>query len=91
MEFGFRLPSAIDNRPLQFEEFAERVQQTRVHVGHARPVRDPGRPTVVEQIVRPTGLVDPEVQVRPTKGQVDDLIEEIRTRPRTTSGSWSPR
>ena len=80
VDFGFRLPSAIDNRPLRFEEFVKRVGQ--VVFMSATPgdyeLRESKR--VVEQIVRPTGLIDPEVQVRPTKGQVDDLIEEIRRR-----------
>ena len=80
VEHGFRLPSAIDNRPLKFEEFTERVHQT-VYMSatpSAYELRHSSK--VVEQIVRPTGLVDPEVQIRPTKGQVDDLIEEIRRR-----------
>ncbi len=80
VEHGFRLPSAIDNRPLKFEEFTERVRQT-VYMSatpSAYELRHSSK--VVEQIVRPTGLVDPEVQIRPTKGQVDDLIEEIRKR-----------
>jgi excinuclease ABC subunit B len=80
VEHGFRLPSAIDNRPLRFDEFTERVNQ--VVFMSATPgdyeLRQSKR--IVEQIVRPTGLIDPEVQVRPTKGQVDDLIEEIRKR-----------
>ena len=80
VEYGFRLPSALDNRPLRFEEFAKKVQQT-VYMS-ATPgdyeLRTSAR--VIEQIVRPTGLVDPEVQIRPTRGQVDDLIEEIRQR-----------
>ena len=80
VEHGFRLPSAIDNRPLKFEEFTERVRQT-VYMS-ATPTAYELRMSskVVEQIVRPTGLIDPEVQIRPTKGQVDDLIEEIRRR-----------
>jgi excinuclease ABC subunit B len=81
VDFGFRLPSAIDNRPLRFEEFTKRVRQ--VVFMSATPssyeLRASG-PNVVEQIVRPTGLVDPEVEIRPTKGQVDDLIDEIRRR-----------
>ena len=80
VEHGFRLPSAIDNRPLKFEEFTERVRQT-VYMSatpSAYELRMSSK--VVEQIVRPTGLIDPEVQIRPTKGQVDDLIEEIRRR-----------
>jgi excinuclease ABC subunit B len=80
VEHGFRLPSAIDNRPLRFEEFGERVNQV-VYMSatpSAYELRVSAR--VVEQIVRPTGLVDPEVEIRPSKGQVDDLMEEIRTR-----------
>ena len=80
VEHGFRLPSAIDNRPLRFDEFNERVHQ--VVFMSATPSAYELRVSkrIVEQIVRPTGLIDPEVQVRPTKGQVDDLIEEIRKR-----------
>jgi len=80
VEHGFRLPSALDNRPLRFDEFLERIGQ-RVFVS-ATPgpyeLRESG--AVVEQIIRPTGLVDPEVLVRPTKGQIDDLIHEIKLR-----------
>jgi excinuclease ABC subunit B len=80
VEYGFRLPSAMDNRPLKFDEFVDRVNQ--VVFMSATPGSYELRVSkqVVEQIVRPTGLVDPEVQVRPTRGQVDDLIEEIRRR-----------
>jgi excinuclease ABC subunit B len=78
---GFRLPSALDNRPLTFEEFENRVNQV-VYVsatpGPYELTRSAG--VVVEQIIRPTGLVDPEVEVRPIKGQVDDLLGEIRKR-----------
>jgi excinuclease ABC subunit B len=80
VDHGFRLPSAIDNRPLQFEEFAERAPQVVYMSATPGSYELRKSPIVVEQIVRPTGLVDPEVQVRPTKGQVDDLIEEIRKR-----------
>jgi excinuclease ABC subunit B len=80
VEFGFRLPSAVDNRPLTFDEFTKRVPQavfmSATPSSHELSVSK----RVVEQIVRPTGLVDPEVEVRPTRGQVDDLIEEIRKR-----------
>jgi excinuclease ABC subunit B len=80
VEHGFRLPSAIDNRPLRFEEFTQRVRQA-VYMSATPSSYELRRSSrVVEQIVRPTGLIDPEVQIRPTKGQVDDLIEEIRTR-----------
>jgi excinuclease ABC subunit B len=80
VEFGFRLPSALDNRPLRFEEFAKKVEQTVYMSATPAPFELRVSNRVAEQIVRPTGLVDPEVQVRPTKGQVDDLIEEIRRR-----------
>ena len=80
VEFGFRLPSAMDNRPLQFDEFTERVNQVVFMSATPGPYEMRVSQSVVEQVVRPTGLVDPEVQVRPTKGQVDDLIEEIRKR-----------
>ncbi len=80
VEHGFRLPSALDNRPLRFDEFEARVPQF-VHVS-ATPGDYELRVTqrVVEQIIRPTGLVDPEVVVRPVSGQVDDLIAEVKER-----------
>ncbi|HEY1240047.1 MAG TPA: excinuclease ABC subunit UvrB [Bryobacteraceae bacterium] len=78
---GFRLPSALDNRPLTFEEFEHRVNQV-VYVsatpGPYELTKAAG--VVVEQIIRPTGLIDPEVEIRPVKGQVDDLLGEIRKR-----------
>ena len=81
VEHGFRLPSAIDNRPLSFDEWSERVGQV-VFVsatpGSYELERSEG--VVVEQIIRPTGLVDPGVDVRPVKGQIDDLLHEVRTR-----------
>jgi len=80
VEFGFRLPSALDNRPLRFEEFAKKVDQIVYMSATPGPYELRVSNRIAEQIVRPTGLVDPEVQVRPTKGQVDDLIEEIRKR-----------
>jgi excinuclease ABC subunit B len=80
VEHGFRLPSALDNRPLTFEEFRSRIPQT-VHVSATPgPFEKRVASTVVEQVIRPTGLIDPEVVVRPTKGQIDDLITEIRAR-----------
>ncbi|MGZ5296401.1 MAG: excinuclease ABC subunit UvrB [Actinomycetota bacterium] len=80
VEHGFRLPSAIDNRPLRFDEFNERVNQVVFMSATPGDYELRLSKRIVEQIVRPTGLIDPEVQVRPTKGQVDDLIEEIRKR-----------
>ncbi len=80
VEHGFRLPSAVDNRPLTFDEFTARVKQTVFMSATPGPHELRVSKRVVEQIVRPTGLVDPRVEVRPTRGQVDDLIEEIRRR-----------
>jgi excinuclease ABC subunit B len=81
VEYGFRLPSALDNRPLTFEEFEHRTNQL-VYVsatpGPYELTKSAG--VVVEQIIRPTGLIDPEVEVRPVKGQIDDLLHEIRAR-----------
>ncbi|MGR3933509.1 excinuclease ABC subunit UvrB [Streptomyces sp. BRA346] len=80
IEHGFRLPSALDNRPLKWEEFLERVGQT-VYLSATPGTYEMSRGDgFVEQIIRPTGLVDPEVVVKPTDGQIDDLIHEIRTR-----------
>ena len=80
VEYGFRLPSAMDNRPLKFVEFEERVGQT-VYLSATPGPYELGKVTsVVEQVIRPTGLVDPEIEVRPTKGQIDDLLHEIKIR-----------
>ncbi|MFL1428429.1 MULTISPECIES: excinuclease ABC subunit UvrB [unclassified Nocardiopsis] len=81
VDHGFRLPSALDNRPLRWEEFTKRIGQT-VYLS-ATPGRYELRQSggdVVEQVIRPTGLVDPEVLVKPTEGQIDDLVHEIRVR-----------
>ena len=80
IEHGFRLPSAADNRPLRFEEFAERVGQVVFLSATPGPYELQVSSRVVEQIVRPTGLVDPEVIVKPTKGQIDDLLAAIEDR-----------
>jgi excinuclease ABC subunit B len=80
VEHGFRLPSAMDNRPLRFDEWLERANQVVFLSATPGPFELRQTPTVVEQIVRPTGLVDPEVVVRPTKGQIDDLLHEIKER-----------
>jgi excinuclease ABC subunit B len=81
VQYGFRLPSALDNRPLKFEEFEERTNQL-IYVsatpGPYELTKSAG--VVVEQIIRPTGLVDPQVEIRPVKGQIDDLLHEIRDR-----------
>jgi excinuclease ABC subunit B len=80
VEFGFRLPSALDNRPLTFAEFEEHMGQTIYTSATPGPYEMKLAEQVVEQIIRPTGLIDPEVEVRPIEGQVDDLIAEIRQR-----------
>ncbi|MBB5789627.1 excinuclease ABC subunit UvrB [Jiangella mangrovi] len=80
VDHGFRLPSAMDNRPLRFEEFLQRIGQTMYLSATPGPYEMDKVDSVVEQIIRPTGLVDPEVVVKSTKGQIDDLIHEIRTR-----------
>ncbi|MDP9104778.1 MAG: excinuclease ABC subunit UvrB [Candidatus Eremiobacteraeota bacterium] len=80
VEHGFRLPSALDNRPLTYDEFEKHVKQA-VYVSATPATYEMGKSTqVVEMIIRPTGLVDPEVEVRPTRHQVDDLMDEIRVR-----------
>ncbi|MFG3380324.1 excinuclease ABC subunit UvrB [Streptomyces sp. NPDC047999] len=80
VDHGFRLPSALDNRPLKWEEFQERVGQT-VYLSATPGAYELSRSDgFVEQIIRPTGLVDPEVVVKPTEGQIDDLVHEIRVR-----------
>ncbi|NLT62957.1 MAG: excinuclease ABC subunit UvrB [Clostridiales bacterium] len=80
VNYGFRLPSAFDNRPLKFNEFQERIKQA-VYVSATPSAYERERSAqIVEQIIRPTGLLDPEISVRPTKGQIDDLIGEINMR-----------
>ena len=80
VEHGFRLPSAMDNRPLRFDEWLEKTGQIVFMSATPGPYERQESTNIVEQIVRPTGLVDPEVIVRPTKGQIDDLLDEIRER-----------
>ncbi|MGE5594049.1 MAG: excinuclease ABC subunit UvrB [Betaproteobacteria bacterium] len=80
VEYGFRLPSAFDNRPLTFEEFEQRVNQVIFASATPGPYELRVSSQVVEQIIRPTGLVDPEVEVRPVRNQIDDLLSEIRSR-----------
>ncbi len=80
VEFGFRLPSALDNRPLRFDEFDERVNQCVFLSATPSKYEIEHSDQVVEQIVRPTGLLDPRVEVRPTEGQIDDLVKEATKR-----------
>ena len=80
VDFGFRLPSALDNRPLNFGEFEERVNQIVYVSATPGPYEYEHSQSIVEQVIRPTGLMDPVVEVKPTEGQIDDLIHEIRLR-----------
>jgi excinuclease ABC subunit B len=88
IDYGFRLPSALDNRPMRFEEFMRKIPQTiyvsatpnEWEMSRAEGASLPGKTTVVEQLVRPTGLIDPEIEVRGTTGQIDDLLREIEKR-----------
>lgn len=80
VDHGFRLPSALDNRPLRFEEFEQKMHQAIFVSATPGPYEGAQCPTMVEQIIRPTGLLDPTIDIRPTKGQIDDLLAEIRTR-----------
>ncbi len=78
--YGFRLPSAMDNRPLRFDEFEATINDVIYTSATPGPYELQNSAQIVEQIIRPTGLVDPQVEIRPTKGQVDDLVAEIRKR-----------
>jgi excinuclease ABC subunit B len=80
VKYGFRLPSALDNRPLSFDEFEQRLGQVIYTTATPGPWEMEHAAQVVQQIIRPTGLVDPEVEVRPTKNQIDNLLKEIRQR-----------
>jgi len=80
IDYGFRLPSAIDNRPLKFDEFLDRVDQLVMVSATPGPFERAESERTVEQIVRPTGIVDPEIEVRETKNQIDDLMNEIKAR-----------
>lgn len=87
VKYGFRLPSALDNRPLQFQEFVERINQA-IYVSAtpgAYELEQSGG-VIVEQVIRPTGLLDPVIEVRPAKDQVDDLLDEIRIRAAKNEG-----
>ncbi|MEX2032988.1 MAG: excinuclease ABC subunit UvrB [Candidatus Colwellbacteria bacterium] len=99
VEYGFRLPSAIDNRPLRFNEFKERVGQviytsatpSPYELEKSNPSTSSGQGQIVKQIVRPTGLVDPKVVIRPAKGQVDDLIPRVEERVNPPAGGVRER
>ena len=80
VEYGFRLPSALDNRPLKFEEFERRMRQVIFVSATPADYEKEHSGQIVDQVVRPTGLVDPEIEVRPATSQVDDVLQEIRLR-----------
>ncbi len=80
VEYGFRLPSALDNRPLRFDEFEKKIEHAIFVSATPGPYERKVSSQIVEQIIRPTGLIDPEVMVRPTRGQIDDLYDEIKRR-----------
>jgi excinuclease ABC subunit B len=80
VDYGFRLPSALDNRPLTFAEFEQRLDQAIYVSATPGPYELEHSPRVVEQIIRPTGLIDPEIEVRKTEGQIDDLLAELNLR-----------
>ena len=80
VDFGFRLPSALDNRPLTFSEFEREIHQALFVSATPGPYEYEHSQAVVEQVIRPTGLLDPQISVRPTKGQIDDLLSEIHKR-----------
>ena len=80
VDYGFRLPSALDNRPLNFEEFEGHINQVVFFSATPGPYELSVSSQVVEQVIRPTGIVDPEVEIRPTKGQIDDLLAEVQAR-----------
>ncbi len=88
VDYGFRLPSAFDNRPLNFDEFYSKLNQVIFVSATPGPFEREKSRRIVEQVIRPTGLVDPEIDVRPVEGQIDDLLSEINARPRKTSGCW---
>jgi excinuclease ABC subunit B len=80
VDYGFRLPSALDNRPLQFEEIEERWNQVIYTSATPGPYEEKVSQAVVQQIIRPTGIVDPEIEVRPVEGQIDNLLQEVAAR-----------
>ena len=80
VDFGFRLPSALDNRPLNFEEFQQRVHQVIFTSATPGPYEQQVAERVAEQVIRPTGILDPKIDVRPTTGQIDDLLAEVQAR-----------
>src|SRR5207244_7339251 len=80
VDYGFRLPSALDNRPLRFDEFLEKVPQMVFVSATPGPYELRHSTRIAEQLIRPTGIVDPEVELRATKNQIDNLLNEVRQR-----------
>ncbi len=80
VDFGFRLPSALDNRPLKFEEFEKAMGYTIYTSATPGPYEMQKADQIAEQIIRPTGLLDPQVEIRKTQGQIDDLLVEVKKR-----------
>ena len=80
VDYGFRLPSALDNRPLSFDEFETRMGQTIYTSATPGPYEREISQAVVQQIIRPTGILDPEVEVRPVEGQIEDLLQDVSQR-----------
>ena len=80
VDYGFRLPSALDNRPLTFSEFEKALHQALFVSATPGPFEHEHSQAIVEQLIRPTGLIDPEISVRQTQGQIDDLLDGIRQR-----------
>ena len=78
VDHGFRLPSALDNRPLTFDEFEEKTNQVIYVSATPGPYELEQSPEVIEQIIRPTGLLDPPIDIRPIEGQIDDLLERFK-------------
>ena len=89
VDHGFRLPSAMDNRPLTFEEFEKHIHQAVFVSATPGPYEKEHTPEMVEQIIRPTGLLDPIISIRPIEGQIDDLIAEIHERLKRMNVFWS--
>ena len=80
VDYGFRLPSALDNRPLKFDEFEKHINQVIYVSATPGPYEYQHSPQIVEQLVRPTGLLEPTIEIKPTKGQIDDLLDQIKMR-----------
>src|SRR2546428_13826927 len=80
VDYGFRLPSALDNRPLTFPEFEQQINQALFVSATPGPYEYEHSQAVVQQVIRPTGLLDPSISVRPTRGPIDDLLAEVKER-----------